>query len=332
MVLSKKYRDDGKPAIKLTKKQLLTRDTVLKKMSAGYYIQKNYGCLCGNQDNSAMEVLAEKDRYGLPVQTCICKKCGLIMTNPMFDQTSLNRFYDEDYRNLYVASEGPSDAFFKDQYEHGNRIVEFLKKHFDLNASHKVLEIGTGAGGILKAVNEKTGAQTCGIDLGREYINYGKEFGLDLYVENAEKHLQRNIKYNVIILSHVLEHFLDIEKEMTTIKKLLDEDGIIYVELPGVKNTFKTYGSFVKSLQNAHVRYFTLDTLKESLRRFGFECVIGNEFISSIFKVGVRPENEKMITNYYEDTINFLRRNERRFIWYEYVRPRLAKLKNHFKK
>ena len=64
--------------------------------------------------------------------------------------------------------------------------------------------------------------------------------------------------------------------------------------------------NFLIQLQNAHVYYFTLRTLKNVLGKAGYDLVRGNEIIYSIFK----PSQERDYESDYDDAISFLRKIE----------------------
>lgn len=112
-------------------------------------------------------------------------------------------------------------------------------------------------------------------------------------------------KYDLIILNHVWEHFLNIEQELDVISKLLKEDGVLFVAVPGIKALVKSYGNdFLGYLQNAHVYDFTMGTLEQVMNKYGIELIVGNENINSIFKyTGVKKAIEK---NYFLDIMSFL--------------------------
>lgn len=151
----------------------------------------------------------------------------------------------------------------------------------------KVLEIGCGAGGNLISFHE-SGYEVVGIDLGEGYLNFGKSKGLNLLQCNSQQLLENtNEKFDIIILSHVFEHFLNIEKELETISKLLAEEGFLYIEVPGILNLSHNYkNNLLNYLQNAHTYSFSLGTLKMVVEKYGFKYISGNEHIRSVFKKG----------------------------------------------
>lgn len=299
-MLSDRFKYDGKESITLNEVQIATKRVLTDKLKEHYKYER-VKCICGNDE---FEILAEKDRYGLPVETVICKKCGLMMTNPRMTEKSYNEFYDKEYRPLYVGKEIPNNNFFCEQYHHGIQIMNYLSNS-NVKEYKSVLEIGCGAGGILKAFKE-TGVNVLGIDLGSEYINYGKDNGLNLVSCNSLELLEcYEGKFDIIILSHVMEHFLDIYSELNTIRKLISDRGVIYIELPGIKNLHFSYEcDLLKYLQNAHTYHFNLDTLKQVMRINGFEFICGDEYIHSIFRKSNLKDN--VIYNYYNDTKKYL--------------------------
>ena len=140
--------------------------------------------------------------------------------------------------------------------------------------------------------------------MGSEYINYGKSKGLDLESCSSEKLLTDGVKYDLIILHHVLEHFVDIKKELSIIRQLMSDEGLFYISVPGMKNLQHTLLDY---LHYAHVRYFSRDTLKQLMSWNGFEEVSGNEEIKSLYKKGEFNSN---VQSYSDDIINYLKNHE----------------------
>ena len=281
-LMGRRYEADRMPNLKLNKIQQKAKEDVEKKCKLGIYQYTKIKCECGGQD---FELISKKDRYGLPLDTVLCKQCGLMLTNPRMNQESYNNFYDEEYRRLYVGTDTPTDVFYLEQVRHGKEIFKYISSVIKKNDfPYNVLEVGCGAGGILAYFKEQ-GCEIQGIDLGSQYINFGITKGLRLNVGCTKDLVSSGKKYDLIILSHVLEHFLDIPSELESIKKLLSSSGILYVELPGIKYIKYSYaGDLLLFLQNAHTYHFTLNTLSQIMGWNGFELIDGDESIRGIFK------------------------------------------------
>ncbi len=78
----------------------------------------------------------------------------------------------------------------------------------------------------------KAGARTIGFDYGN-YIKFGKKlYSLNLYYGGIREAIEKGIKADIVILSHVVEHFTDPIEELNNLRRLLNSDGICYVEHP----------------------------------------------------------------------------------------------------
>lgn len=312
-MISNRYKDDNKNGIPLNSTQLEAKAQVVNKLKNGTYIFEEIACpICSN--NTEFETLAEKDRYGLSCTSVACRQCGLIMTNPRMTQESYNQFYDKEYRPLYSGSGTSTDFFFQRQYNSGLTISNFIKNHSPIKdfTDKYVIEVGCGAGGILKAFKDQ-GAIITGLDLGSEYLKYGRDkYGLTL--ESGTIHsFEFEKKPDIIIYSHVFEHILDVEKEIERLKSISHEDTIYYIEVPGVYSIDTVYGSNILSyLQNAHTYNFTLTTLKNLFAKYNIGLIYGDEFVHSLFSPNSANINQA-IENIYEEEIAYLHKTEKRF-------------------
>jgi hypothetical protein len=255
-MISKRYKNDGKSILKLNQVQINAKERIEKKIKNGEYTYENIYCtIC---DSSESELLSEKDRYGLDYQVVVCKKCGLVYTNPRMIAEAYADFYDKDYRKLYLGTETPKASYFNRQYKRAKDIYHFIEKHSSsLSKTNPViLEIGCGAGGVLSYF-AKRGCKVFGVDLDSEYVEFGKEIqGLNL-IHGSILDVPDDLNPEIIIYSHVMEHILDINSELQNIKNLCTPDTIIYVEVPGIKNIHVAYKmDSLLYFQNAHTYHF----------------------------------------------------------------------------
>lgn len=314
-MLHNRYKYNKKSIEKLNKLQIRTKEVVEKKVEDGIYAFEKISCPICNKNN--FDLLAEKDRYGLKCYTVLCEDCGLLLTNPRMNQNAYNEFYDKEYRNLYTASEVSTDDFFSEQWRHGKAILQYILQYSDIRSFKRktVLEVGCGAGGILKAFKDE-GAEIIGLDLGSNYLKYGiEQYNLSLVHGSIHSH-SFDKKIDIIIYSHVLEHILDLDAEIMKIKELCGEQTLIYIELPGLLNIKKAYnGDFLGYLQNAHVFHFSLKSLENLFLKYGFGLIDGNETIQSLFRLD--PAVLADTRNLYHDHIRYLKQVESRKWYYQ---------------
>ncbi len=279
--LLSRFFTQTEPIEPLNETQLNALEKFKGKVMNGDYSFESVSCLCGEKEGI---LIGTRDRYGLAVHTHLCNHCGMMWTSPRMTEDSLKKFYTEDYRPIYVGSSRAPDSFFREQVEHGDRIYDFIVSRIERQPKMplKVFDIGCGAGGTLLPFKRK-GWLAFGCDLGEDYLRRGREEGLTL--EHGEAiSLSQYGPADVVVLSHVLEHFAHPLESINEISKLVTEDGYLYVEVPGIFKIHSTYGDFLLFLQNAHLYHFTLNTLSSLMARAGFKLVDGNEQISALFQ------------------------------------------------
>ncbi len=311
-VLGNRFEYDGRPVLNLNHLQRRIKAQVDHKVDQGIYqFEFEACCICGAMDT---DTLASKDRYGLYMPVVLCRECGLIYTNPRMNQEAYARFYNDEYRKLYGGTVIPTEQFFEEQYDQGRLIFDYLARHHALPKAPEamsVLEVGCGAGGILKYFQEQ-GYQVRGIDLGETYVRFGRDrYRLDLLTGTLAD-LADDEAPDLILYSHALEHILEPNRELDMIRSRLAPRGLLYLEVPGVKNLMNSYRlDFLRLLQNAHTYHFTLTTLKNLLHKNGFELVVGDETIRSVFRPSAAPPRDVPLTNDHADVLAYLHRAER---------------------
>lgn len=309
--MHKRFRGDGKPSIRLNETQIKEIDIVKQKISSKQYTYVDSDCLvCGEKKN--LELISEKDRYGFDFTTKVCKSCGLVFASNRFSRENYDDFYISGHqKRIYVGSERPKDIYFKNQYLKGKRIYNFLHKLLPNKKPLRVLEVGCGAGAILKVFAEY-GHQIKGVDLNPEYIEFGKTVhGLNLSTQNFFNITDE--EYDLIIYSHVLEHLMNPGEHLDHIKKLLPKDGLLYIEVPGIKNCYKQYGDLSHYIQNAHVTNFSYTTLHNLMSKYHYSPLSRkNEYVRSLWRVS--ENNDVNIVNDYNSIVKYLSWNNLLFV------------------
>jgi len=115
-----------------------------KQINNGTIKFESVPCLCGCVD---FDRIASIDRYGILQETVVCRKCGLIQSNPRMTEDSYKKFYESDqYRKIYDNMSLSEYTEWKYQTHSGKQIFEVVNRIVPLNVSSNVLEIGAGGG------------------------------------------------------------------------------------------------------------------------------------------------------------------------------------------
>lgn len=283
-LISDRFRLNTRSYLALNDNQEHARQQVLAKLTNGTYQLSRHNCaLC---DGNEFVLIAERDRYSLPVKTLACCHCGMLMTNPLMRSADYADFYQNHYTSLYEGFQCSPALFFEGQQAAGRRLYDTVGKYVDLREM-RVAEVGCAAGGILSYFQLHC-KDVVGCDFGTDFMTYGKTRGLKLKVGGVET--LREEYPDAIIYSHVLEHILDVNGELETVADILPLDGLLIIDVPGIYNIPQAYESdFLRYLQNAHLIHFSADTLTAMLAKHGFSKTYCDERCIAIFrKTGVR--------------------------------------------
>ena len=238
--------------------------------------------------------IAEVDRVGFPCDTLICNKCGLVFNNSFI--RNIGSLYSKDFS--YERWEDPYESFKKrtrgDAFSW--RRYNFLKGYLkNKDTKNRILEIGCGDGCNLYPFF-KEGESVVGCDFSEDFLLPGREVGLDLRNGDFKEILDQNSTFDIIMLVHSFEHFLDLNDQIQSIREFCSDETIIYVEVPGIRNWnriksdflsqdgFVSSNNFLDYIQYQHNYNFELTTLTQFWTTCGFELLYGDEWVRAIFK------------------------------------------------
>jgi len=251
-IISKRYLNDNISLVNLN----INQKKYLSKFMSDKKIKYNLIVKCPLCKSENYTTIAEKDRYAIPLKTVICENCGLIRSYKQLNERSSRRFYQKYYRGIYESN--PQEEI--------NRRYHLAKKKKIPKYATKdkiILELGCGGGWNLVPFHKK-GYRYFGFDFDKEFINYGKKKGLNLFLGGIEEIIKKKVKCDYLLLDHVLEHVNNPIKFLKSLKPLLNEGAIIEIHVPSLNLIFWGYANYdlLGLLQSAHNYLFDEFTLK----------------------------------------------------------------------
>jgi len=305
--LSKRYYTIGKPIKKA--RESPERYLIYKEFEE--YQKNNYNtipveCLC---NNNTEYLISNVDREGFEYPLMICTSCGLIKAREYWDEKSTNHFYSNWYRKKYGDEENP-DKYYKKQSFHSKLVWDYVNEYMSkLNTPYTVFDIGGGTGGILDLFKSENNCYL--FDFNKPFLKKANEMGIKTIEGGIDKLNLIKEKPDLVILSHVLEHFTNVHQELETLKRHLKLGSLVYVELPGIdslREGRRTY-DFLGDIHKPHVFYFSCGVLNNLMERYGFKCLKSNTLISALYKyTGETGE----LVNYHDTVCSLINISERR--------------------
>ncbi len=202
-----------------------------------------------------------------------CNRCGLIYTNPRPKQSVISSYYPDEYWNMDNEN-GTIESRLKIFAHRFINKISF-KMTIPSKPGGKILDIGCGDGkGLLKMQEE--GWEAYGVeisDLAAEYVR--EAYGLNVFTGIVEDAGFEDEFFDVIILSHVVEHLSDPKTTLIEVNRILKKDGTLVISVPNADSFeakhFKKY--WIGWDLPRHFYHFTPNTITTLLNKIGFEVI-----------------------------------------------------------
>ena len=190
--------------------------------------------------------------------TTVACLCGWIFKPGVLSSAQLAQLYGQDGGEATV--EAQAARLVRKRAEETYRLLNPQMERS--SGSLRVLDVGGGIGQVSQAFADH-GYQVDILDFG-----HGAPLrpGMRM-IRGSLSDLPADARYDVVLMSHVLEHVWSPRTDLSRVRALLQPHGRLFVEVP-----FELYTPVVKRKLGDphHVGYFTLRTLREFLRVSGF--------------------------------------------------------------
>ncbi|EGQ26938.1 methyltransferase domain protein [Sporosarcina newyorkensis 2681] len=244
----------------------------------------------------------------MPYKVVMCKNCGLMYINPVPSKEELNNFYVHKYESYYGIPAQYGDSNFKVR---GYEIYDFLKGNVE--TAEKILEIGAGGGGNILGLSEKYNSKELAVIEPGAGSNISlSTIGVQIIGEFYDEEILDLRRFDLIVLSHVLEHFYEPKEVLRKIWNDTAENVNLFIAIPSLsainKETFN-YSSKMEDywLRVVHLTYFHQKNIEDMLRITGWKIKKKQKKNGELFilaEKNSKPDKEGSIQNVYEEHLN----------------------------
>lgn len=204
-----------------------------------------------------------------------CQGCDLLHLYPVRYHANGHEQLGEaeTRRQLYLLSQHDSAPF-----NHGNGILDLVENY---TRGGRLLDIGCKTGELLKAAQLR-GWASFGVDVSPAFCDIVRSQGFDVHCGVIENMDQRISGFDVIVMSHVLEHIQNPRLALQSVYERLKPNGYLYVETPDVSSPI-AWGVYCERWLGiatpGHVWAFTSKTLQSVIQGSGLTVVWSNRWI-----------------------------------------------------
>ena len=143
------------------------------------------------------------------------------------------------------------------------------------NLSAKIVDIGCANGGLLGSLKARGFTDLLGIDPSLTCVKNTRQiYGVPALQGwlNALPH--ESLGADLVIVSHVFEHVLDLKKAVVKVAEVLSSDGIFYIEVPDAARYAECLVAPFQDFNIEHINHFSASSLINLLSACGFEPLL----------------------------------------------------------
>lgn len=217
-------------------------------------------------------------RFGIecPYEISRCTTCDLEQTAPLPNQDGLNALYEKYYNFSGERNTRYTQIRAKFINSFLYRIwlaVDGDISFHNMTGSGALLDVGCNEGRGLEFYKSH-GYAAEGLELNSRAAEVARDKGFVVHGSTLEG-FSTEKKYDVVVLSNVLEHSLNPADMLSAIHRLLNHNGQVWISCPNSQSWLRsTFGRFwINWHVPFHVVHFSPETLAVLLKKSQFEVV-----------------------------------------------------------
>ena len=192
------------------------------------------------------------------INISICKSCGHIYQNPKLSNADEYKF-NKDFYGYFYGSKKDSET------EKEYKFILDRTKEYLPSEKISILDVGAGTGIGLKSLSKYLDAELSAIESQETVIQNYSSMGISLVSTDFNNIKNIDLKFDLIILRHTLEHSVNPESLIIDLKHLMNSDTVLYIAVPNLQAACSPirFNFFILP----HLQYFSHDHLSHLLSK-----------------------------------------------------------------
>lgn len=227
-----------------------------------------------------------------PTRLKACSICGHVFSAPSPNDEQLSSYYKSRLDAAWSALLG--GAILDYMQERAEAQIDFIESAWNRGRrpdtqQPALLDLGCGIGALCNAWS-KHGRPALGLDTNPAVVLAGRRcFNVDLRVQDIENALLESQQWDIIAMSHVLEHLPSPALHLEKLHHILKPEGWLFIEVP---STWPGYFENREDMEG-HLHFFNPDSVRRMLERSGFHVQSIATFGPSVVEYAATPQNER---------------------------------------
>lgn len=227
---------------------------------------------CGGAEADVLHtqrfVLPEGHPLSAGYDVVCCVQCGFVYADTVVTQADYERYYARfsKYEDPTTSTGGGKTAWDAVRLaEEAQQIAEWMP-----NTQAYVLDMGCANGELLYALRERGFENLCGVDPSPACVANTLRRGIEAHVGSIFQPPEGIGQFDSVILSHVLEHILELKRAVAAIHTLIRTGGCVYIETPDASRYADYVSASFQDFNTEHINHFSCVNLANLMGAAGF--------------------------------------------------------------
>lgn len=235
--------------------------------------------------------------YGSSYDLVQCEECTCIYFSPLPTNNDLGIFYSGSYFNFSRWHDEAKGGIY------AKRLAK-IKDHGNF------LDVGSALGYFIRGIKQNSNWNVFGVEFGTDAVEFAKnKLGLNIKQGELTDAGFPDKFFDYIHINNVLEHVKEPKTLLTECKRILKDDGFLYLAVPNgfndCQNLIRFYNFYklpAKSI-SGHIYFFPKQSLLKLLSDLNFEILSkkSGSVKRGFRNVGLLPKKKNWEKGYYPD-------------------------------
>ena len=237
-------------------------------------MKNNLHCfVCSKSNLKKISINHKLSKFSTDFILIECHSCGHVSIDNKPSDEQLNNYYKNEFWNEKKIDINfnqnwheilTSSTASRERLLRSKKQFEYINSKLKLDKEIKIIDIGSGFAPILYNFSNAHYLNLYALEFDSNICKYLEKQNIKSINASIDELSKTSEVFDLIIISHTLEHIADPNKFLEKIKKISRKNTILFIEVP--------YKDYLEPFnENLHLNFFSKRSLSQSIKNIGFK-------------------------------------------------------------